>query len=187
MCTICYVCHVYSQDITVFVPTSFGTYVCYSDNIKYGIGRRLCRVRLLITCISEGTLVLHAAPFPPQQLPQLLAQSARPPARTYTRTRTRTVRVTASLRIHSFVLPSDFLSAQLCSQNFICTLLAVCLSLSFFRHPHRQSERLLYRLQYFCQPVVLGFAKQIERSASSCTVHSYCRTALCNATCGVRS
>ena len=69
----------------------------------------------------------------------------------------------------------------ICSQSFICTLLAVCLSLSFFRHPHLQSERLLYRLQYFCQPAVLGFAKQIEHTASSCTVQSYYRPALCNA------
>ena len=111
---------------------------------KYGIGRWLCRVRLLTTCISEGTLALHVLPSRLGSCPQPLAQSARP----HTHTHTHTVRVTASPRIHSFVLSSDFLSAQLCSQSFICTLLAVCLFLSFFRHPHRQSERLLY----FCRP-----------------------------------
>jgi len=127
----------------------------------YGIGRWLCRVRLLAACCS-----LPASAAAP-------ATSAVGP-HTHTHTHARTVRVTASLRIHSIVLPSDFLSAPLCSQSFICALLAVCLSLSFFRHPHCQTERLLYRPQYFSQPVVLGFAKQIEQTVSSCTVHSYC-------------
>lgn len=138
----------------------------------YGIGRWLCRVRLLAACCS---------------LPASAAAPATSAVGPRAHTHTHAARVTASVRIHSFVLPSDFLSAPLCRQSFICTFLAVCLSLSFFRHPHCQSERLLYRLQYFCQPVVLGFARQIQQTASSCSVHSYYRTALCNATCGVRS
>jgi len=138
MCTICYVCHVCSQDITLFVPTSFGTYVCCSDTIKYGTGRRLCRVRLLTTCISEGTLVLHAAPFPPQQLPQPLAQSARPPARppahTHAHAHAQFVSLLLHVSFHSSSRPTFCLHSSAVRVLFVLFLLFVYLYLSFAIH-----------------------------------------------------
>jgi len=138
MCTICYLCHVYSQDITLFVPASFGTYVCCSDNLKYGIGRWLCRVRLLTACISEGALVLRAEPFPPQQLPQPLAQSARPPARSPAHTRAHAhaqfVSLLLYVSIHSSSHPTFYLHHSAVRVLFVLFLLFVYPYLPFAIH-----------------------------------------------------